>query len=80
MLMYGDGRFGILEANYVLAAVTFVSGILGPQVWDYPIKNMVASCPFPDLRKLSGWVLVVLLQCIFVVLNPLLYPRFMRPI
>jgi ethanolaminephosphotransferase len=50
-LMYGDGNFGILEANYVLAAVTFVSGSLGPGIWDYPLTSLVATWPYKDMRE-----------------------------
>ncbi|GFR42927.1 hypothetical protein Agub_g3824 [Astrephomene gubernaculifera] len=49
ILMYGDGRFGILEANYMLAAVDFVSGIAGPRIWDLPLTSVVPSWPFPSM-------------------------------
>ncbi|KXZ42693.1 hypothetical protein GPECTOR_124g493 [Gonium pectorale] len=45
-LMYGDGNFGILEANYVLAAATLSSGIFGTWVWDYPLSGLVPALPY----------------------------------
>lgn len=44
MMTYGNGYFGILEANYGLAMVHFVSGTLGPHVWQLPL-GAVADVP-----------------------------------
>ncbi|GIL51970.1 hypothetical protein Vafri_7936 [Volvox africanus] len=57
VLMYGDGHFGILEANYVLAAVTFVSGIFGPAIWDYRLTNLVAAWPYKDMELKHALIL-----------------------
>lgn len=40
MMTYGNGYFGILEANYGLAVVHFVSGIFGPGVWQLPLSAL----------------------------------------
>lgn len=45
-MTYGNGYFGILEANYGLAVVHFVSGALGPHVWQYPLRA-IAELPEP---------------------------------
>ncbi|GLC46650.1 hypothetical protein PLESTB_001550600 [Pleodorina starrii] len=58
ILMYGDGNFGILEANYVLAAVTFVSGIFGPGIWDYRVVQLVPSWPYKNMLLKHGLIVI----------------------
>ncbi|KAG2485052.1 hypothetical protein HYH03_016150 [Edaphochlamys debaryana] len=47
ILMYGDGWFGILEANYVLAIITFISGTFGVGVYETPMQSLVPWWPWP---------------------------------
>lgn len=51
VLMYGDGNFGILEANYVLALVTFITGTFGPAMWDTPMRSIVPVFPWDTCER-----------------------------
>jgi ethanolaminephosphotransferase len=51
MMTYGNGYFGVLEANYGLAVVPFISGIFGPQVWKLPLAYF-ADVP-PKIAKFT---------------------------
>nr|BAU37047.1 ethanolaminephosphotransferase [Chlamydomonas sphaeroides] len=46
ILMYGDGWFGILEANYVLAGITVVTGTFGPAIYEIPVKQLLPWWPW----------------------------------
>lgn len=37
MMLYGNGWFGVLEGNYSLMSISFVSAIFGPKVWQHTI-------------------------------------------
>lgn len=45
VLMYGDGYFGVLEANYILALISLISGVFGPWVWATPMARLVPHWP-----------------------------------
>lgn len=49
VLMYGDGFFGIMEANYTLAAANFVTGLFGPGLWETPMQRLIPAWPWPDM-------------------------------
>lgn len=44
-MQYGNGYFGILEANYALAAVHLISAVLGPEVWMSKLTSITAHVP-----------------------------------
>ncbi|KAG2426862.1 hypothetical protein HYH02_014715 [Chlamydomonas schloesseri] len=66
VLMYGDGNFGILEANYVLALVTFITGAFGPAMWDTPMKAVVPVFPWDTSVKHA---FIVFAMCIALIQN-----------
>nr|BAU37044.1 ethanolaminephosphotransferase [Chlamydomonas asymmetrica] len=41
VLMYGDGFFGILEANYTLAIIMLITGYAGPSFWHQPLLPLL---------------------------------------
>jgi ethanolaminephosphotransferase len=45
VMHYGNGLFGILEANYGLATVHFISGTLGPEIWQRKLRSLHARIP-----------------------------------
>lgn len=45
VLMYGDGYFGVLEANYILALISLTSGVFGPGVWATPMARLIPHWP-----------------------------------
>ncbi len=54
MLMYGDGNFGIMEANYTLAAANFVTGLFGPGLWETPMQRLIPGWPRPGMCESGG--------------------------
>ncbi|KAG2422683.1 hypothetical protein HXX76_015847 [Chlamydomonas incerta] len=66
VLMYGDGNFGILEANYVLALVTFITGTFGPAMWDTPMQAIVPVFPWDTSVKHA---FIVFAMCIALIQN-----------
>jgi ethanolaminephosphotransferase len=51
-MLYGNGFFGILEANYALASVHFISAAIGPQIWDARLGTLVDK--IPSFNRLPG--------------------------
>lgn len=76
-MTYGNGYFGILEANYGLAVVHFVSGTLGPQVWQLPLST-VANVP----QQIADFTLVdaaftLAMVCMLIQISGQLWRVFM---
>lgn len=53
-MQYGNGYFGILEANYALAAVHVISAILGPEVWKAQLGAITDHLP----NLLKQWAVI----------------------
>ena len=57
-MLYGNGFWGVTEANYTLVALHFVSAIFGPSMWS---RNVVDVAP-SSLVKATEKVLALLLR------------------
>lgn len=57
MLMYSDGYFGVLEANYTLAGIMLLTGWLGPGMWHTPLTALLPTGRLPSAlqARLAGW-------------------------
>ncbi|KAL6763528.1 CDP-Ethanolamine:DAG ethanolamine phosphotransferase [Haematococcus lacustris] len=51
IMLYGNGWFGVLEGNYALVVINFISAAYGPSIWSTPL-------PFTMPSALAG------LQCV----------------
>eukprot|EP00201_Polytomella_parva_P004679 CAMPEP_0175087118 /NCGR_PEP_ID=MMETSP0052_2-20121109/29649_1 /TAXON_ID=51329 ORGANISM="Polytomella parva, Strain SAG 63-3" /NCGR_SAMPLE_ID=MMETSP0052_2 /ASSEMBLY_ACC=CAM_ASM_000194 /LENGTH=298 /DNA_ID=CAMNT_0016359421 /DNA_START=221 /DNA_END=1117 /DNA_ORIENTATION=+ len=49
-MIYGNGYFGVLEANYILAFVFALSGIFGPSFWS---RIVFSAVPLPILGTMD---------------------------
>lgn len=45
MMLYGNGYFGVIEANYALASVPIISGFAGVGLWQRPLHELLPFAP-----------------------------------
>ena len=45
LMQYGNGYFGVLEANYGLAFVQLISAVCGVQFWSQPMASLLRLAP-----------------------------------
>jgi hypothetical protein len=42
-MIYGNGAWGVTEANYALVATHLVTVLAGPRLWELPLPQVVTS-------------------------------------
>jgi hypothetical protein len=52
IMLYGNSYYGVLEANYCIAALHIVTFLAGPQLWRTPAT---AVLPFKFLEGVREW-------------------------
>jgi ethanolaminephosphotransferase len=53
VMRYGNAFYGVLEANYCLAAVHVLTMVVGSAWWQQPVNSLLP--PTLQLPQLNGW-------------------------
>lgn len=64
-MMYGNGVYGVLEANYAFAITHFVSALLGSSWWQQPVRKVVPGLP-AQLGSLPGVMVFFYVAMVFI--------------
>lgn len=52
-MLYGNGIFGVLEANYALAIAQILSGVFGVHIWQLPLQHTLRIAMPQALEEVS---------------------------
>lgn len=67
IMQYGNGYFGILEANYALAAVHLISAVLGPDIWKAKLDTITDHMPEMFLQwSVIDIIFTIAITCMMV--------------
>ncbi|KAK9792253.1 hypothetical protein WJX73_008786 [Symbiochloris irregularis] len=62
-MLYGNGVWGITEANYALVILHYITCVTGPQLWDYNLQQVFPSLKSPLPFSHAFLVLVGIAGC-----------------
>ena len=58
IMLYGNSYYGVLEANYCIAAVHVITYVVGPQLWRTPATKILPIKLLEGVRECMGeWLL-----------------------
>ena len=69
IMLYGNSFLGVLEANYMLAAVHLLTFFLGPAFWRRPVADVVPLLGAGDGAPMAGWTMNELMICSMVAMG-----------
>ncbi len=56
IMLYGNSFYGVLEANYSICLIHLITGIVGPQLWQKQLVELLPMVKGTGAESYSKWL------------------------